>query len=234
MGCGFHCPLSDGMRSITRRVVAISWSNSGSNIRLCSSLLRCLAFRKLPGALRSRCDSSAGRIARALRPSHSLVCRIRKTGATLWLRLSGGSRRTPLSRTRSTAYHRICGGKYPLRSRTRRGSFSSISESLSTICSISARIPTYVEKLEWPRDYWPPTVEPPDDAAWDNSIAACRSDREALARFTKETKLDLTDKIPRGSGQTYLRTILLAVDHASYHIGQIIAVRRLLGAWPAK
>jgi uncharacterized damage-inducible protein DinB len=94
--------------------------------------------------------------------------------------------------------------------------------------------PDYVEKLEWPRDYWPATVEPADDAAWDRSIGDCRSDREALARFTTETKLDLTDKIPRGSGQTYLRTVLLAVDHASYHIGQIVAVRRLLGAWPAK
>lgn len=94
--------------------------------------------------------------------------------------------------------------------------------------------PDYVEKLEWPRDYWPPTVEPPDDAAWDTSIAECGSDRDALSRFMKETKLGLTDKIPRGSGQTYLRTVLLAVDHASYHIGQIVAVRRLLGAWPAK
>ena len=54
------------------------------------------------------------------------------------------------------------------------------------------------------------------------------------AYFTKETKLDLTDQIPRGSGKTYLRTVILAVDHASYHIGQIVAVRRLLGAWPAK
>lgn len=94
--------------------------------------------------------------------------------------------------------------------------------------------PDYVEKLEWPRDYWPPTAEPPDDAAWDKSLAACRSDREELARFTRETKFDLTDKIPKGSGQTYLRTVLLAVDHASYHIGQIVAVRRLLGAWPGK
>jgi uncharacterized damage-inducible protein DinB len=93
--------------------------------------------------------------------------------------------------------------------------------------------PDYVEKLEWPRDYWPPTVEPPDDGAWDSALAACRTDRDALARFTKETKLGLIDKIPRGSGQTYLRTVLVAMDHASYHIGQIVAVRRLLGVWPA-
>jgi len=55
-----------------------------------------------------------------------------------------------------------------------------------------------------------------------------------LARFTTETDIDLTSKIPHGKGQTYLRTILLAVDHASYHVGQIVSVRRLLGAWPAK
>jgi uncharacterized damage-inducible protein DinB len=92
----------------------------------------------------------------------------------------------------------------------------------------------YVEELEWPRDYWPASPKPPSSDAWDKSLAAYKRDREAFARFTTETDLDLTAKILRGKGQTYLRTILLAVDHASYHIGQLVAVRRLLGAWPAK
>ena len=95
------------------------------------------------------------------------------------------------------------------------------------------RNPDYEERLAWPHDYWPPTPAPPTPEAWDKSIADYRRDREALARFTTETKTDLTDKIPRGTGQTYLRTILVAVDHASYHVGQIVSVRRLLGAWPA-
>jgi hypothetical protein len=94
--------------------------------------------------------------------------------------------------------------------------------------------PEYVEKLEWPRDYWPTSPKPPSSEAWDKSIADYKRDREAFARFTTETDIDLTAKIPRGKGQTYLRTILLAVDHASYHVGQIVSVRRLLGAWPAK
>jgi uncharacterized damage-inducible protein DinB len=94
--------------------------------------------------------------------------------------------------------------------------------------------PSYVEKLEWPHDYWPSTPAPPSEAAWDKSIAAYKQDRDALGRFTTETKLELTDKIPRGTGQTYLRTILLAVDHAAYHVGQLVSVRRLLGAWPPK
>jgi hypothetical protein len=96
------------------------------------------------------------------------------------------------------------------------------------------RIPDYVEKLEWPRDYWPTSPTPPSSDAWDKSMADYKRDREAFARFTMETEIDLTTQIPRGKGQTYLRTILLAVDHASYHVGQIVSVRRLLGAWPAK
>lgn len=91
----------------------------------------------------------------------------------------------------------------------------------------------YEEKLEWPRDYWPPTASPPSPDAWDKSITDYRRDREALARFTTDSKKDLTAKIPRGTGQTYLRTVLVAVDHAAYHVGQIVSVRRLLGAWPA-
>ena len=94
--------------------------------------------------------------------------------------------------------------------------------------------PDYVEKLEWPRDYWPISPKPASSDAWDKSIADYKRDREAFVRFTTETDIDLTAKIPRGKGQTYLRTILLAVDHASYHVGQIVSVRRLLGAWPAK
>jgi uncharacterized damage-inducible protein DinB len=92
----------------------------------------------------------------------------------------------------------------------------------------------YVEELEWPRDYWPTSPKPLSADEWDQSIADYKRDREAFARFTTDTDLDLTAKIPHGKGQTYLRTILLAVDHASYHVGQLVAARRLLGAWPAK
>lgn len=92
--------------------------------------------------------------------------------------------------------------------------------------------PDYEEKLAWPRDYWPPTPAPPTADAWDKTIEEYRRDRAGLARFTTQTDIDLTTRIPRGTGQTYLRTILVAVDHASYHTGQIVSVRRLLGAWP--
>jgi uncharacterized damage-inducible protein DinB len=94
--------------------------------------------------------------------------------------------------------------------------------------------PDYVEELGWPEDYWPDSPTPPSTRAWAKSLGACKRDRDALMNFAADADVDLTSKIPRGTGQTYLRTILVAVDHASYHVGQIVTVRRLLGAWPAK
>jgi uncharacterized damage-inducible protein DinB len=88
----------------------------------------------------------------------------------------------------------------------------------------------YVEK-KWPDDYWPSTDAPPDPRAWDASVAAFRRDREALQKLVADPKVDLFAKIPHGSGQTYLREVILIIDHNAHHIGQLIVVRRLLGAW---
>ena len=85
---------------------------------------------------------------------------------------------------------------------------------------------------KWPDDYWPPTPSPPNAAAWGKSLKAIRRDCRAIKRLTLKKKLDPTKRIPWGEGQTYLRTILLAMDHMSYHVGQIVAVRRLLADWP--
>ena len=92
--------------------------------------------------------------------------------------------------------------------------------------------PDYRHELDWPDDYWPAARDAISDEDWDNSLAEIRRDRDALKKLTTEPGLDLTDRIPVGTGQTYLRTILVAVDHAAYHTGELLAVRRLLGAWP--
>lgn len=87
-------------------------------------------------------------------------------------------------------------------------------------------------RLKWPDEYWPVTPAPPSGAAWEASLEAVRHDRRRLKEIAMRPTLDLASRIPWGDGQTYLRTILVAVDHAAYHVGQIIAVRRLLNAWP--
>jgi len=90
--------------------------------------------------------------------------------------------------------------------------------------------PNYTE-MNWPDDYWPASPAPPSPDAWDASIEAFRRDRRALQQIAADSKVDLTARIPHGTGQTFLREIVLAADHAAYHVGQLVAVRRLLGAW---
>ena len=84
---------------------------------------------------------------------------------------------------------------------------------------------------EWPKDYWPPTAEPPTARAWSASIAQFKKDRRALARLATDSRRDLLGRVPAGTGQTLLREIVLAADHAAYHVGELVVVRRLLGCW---
>ena len=92
--------------------------------------------------------------------------------------------------------------------------------------------PAYVHVLQWPDDYWPASPEPPGDAAWDESVARVRADRERLKQLVADPTLDLAQPVPTGEAhQTYLRAVLLVADHTAYHLGQLVVVRRALGAW---
>ncbi|HUQ81876.1 MAG TPA: DinB family protein [Gemmatimonadaceae bacterium] len=89
------------------------------------------------------------------------------------------------------------------------------------------------EEIAWPDAYWPPTPAPPSDEAWDDSVAAFRDDRAALEALAADETIDLFAKIPHGSGQTYIRELLLVADHNAYHLGQLVMLRQQLGAWGA-
>lgn len=91
------------------------------------------------------------------------------------------------------------------------------------------RNPAYVEPS--PEDYWPPPAVPPSETAWNESVAGFRRDREGLKQLAADAEVDLFARIPHGTGQTYLRELLLVVDHNAYHVAQLVAVRRCLGIW---
>lgn len=95
-------------------------------------------------------------------------------------------------------------------------------------------VAAHYEEKQWPRDYWPELAEPPSAQAWEESVAAVRRDRAALAKLTVDPKTNLTARVPNGDGQTYLREVLLVMDHTAYHVGEMVVLRRLLGSWPVK
>ena len=90
--------------------------------------------------------------------------------------------------------------------------------------------PDYVEPKSMD-EYWPATAAPPSEKAWDESVAAFGRDRAALRALAEDPAIDLFAKVPQGTGQTYLRELLLVADHDAYHVGQLVQVRRLLGDW---
>jgi hypothetical protein len=89
----------------------------------------------------------------------------------------------------------------------------------------------YVEK-KFPDDYWPASSKPPSKEAWNKSVRALKEDLEAFGKLVKDPDSNLYAQIPWGEkGHTLLREVLIAVDHNSYHVGELVFLRRILGAW---
>jgi hypothetical protein len=84
---------------------------------------------------------------------------------------------------------------------------------------------------DYPSGYWPSTEAPPDRRAWNASVRAFMKDLKAMDELVENPATDLYSPIPHGEGQTILREALLIADHNAYHIGQLVLLRRLLGAW---
>lgn len=84
---------------------------------------------------------------------------------------------------------------------------------------------------EFPEGYWPAGDAPPNAAAWEKSVNQFRADLKAVQDLVADPKTDLYARIPWGDGQTILREALLVADHNAYHLGELLMIRRLVGAW---
>lgn len=85
------------------------------------------------------------------------------------------------------------------------------------------------ESPKWPEDYWPKETAPARERDWEASLAQIESDLDEFIELMEHS--DLYQKLPHGSGQTILREALQIADHNAYHIGEIVAIRRMLGDW---
>jgi hypothetical protein len=85
--------------------------------------------------------------------------------------------------------------------------------------------------MRWPQDYWPQSPEPSTAEAWDRSIEMIHADRKTFIVLIENPKSDLYKPFRWGDGQNLLREALLIADHNAYHLGELIVLRRLLGAW---
>jgi hypothetical protein len=85
--------------------------------------------------------------------------------------------------------------------------------------------------LKWPDAYWPKETVPGSKDAWDRSVEMIEADREKFKKLILKPEADLAKPFLWGDGQNLLREALLIADHQAYHIGEMVLLRRLLGAW---
>ena len=87
----------------------------------------------------------------------------------------------------------------------------------------------YVE-LDWPSGYWPKNAGPGKNESWDATVKAIHADMKSFEALVHSQDSNLYATIPWGkSGETLLREVLLAADHTSYHLGELVLLRRVLG-----
>jgi hypothetical protein len=84
---------------------------------------------------------------------------------------------------------------------------------------------------KWPDDYWPNAGGRASTEQWNESVSAIKADLSEFEALIQNPATNLYAKIPWGEGQTFLREVLLAADHNSYHLGQIVMLRKQLGVW---
>lgn len=87
------------------------------------------------------------------------------------------------------------------------------------------------ESPKWPEGYWPDKTVPVDEAGWQAALHAIAHDQKRFIALLNDPNTDFFKPLAHGDGQNILREALLIGDHAAYHTGEIVLVRRLLGAW---
>lgn len=86
----------------------------------------------------------------------------------------------------------------------------------------------------WPHSqHFPVAPEPADQREWDNLVsrylAACG---EAVERANRPGWLELPDPGYEEHGLTWRDSLEFLAVHSAYHMGRIVLLRQLLGAWP--
>jgi uncharacterized damage-inducible protein DinB len=90
------------------------------------------------------------------------------------------------------------------------------------------RIPGLVSP-EYPSGYWPKEDAPADTKEWGRKVKEFSADLKEFIDWVKDPQADLFEPRPSGGDGSLLRAAMLVIDHNSYHIGQLVDLRMLLG-----
>lgn len=78
----------------------------------------------------------------------------------------------------------------------------------------------------WPDAYWPKERAPENGAAWEKVKEDYFSERKELEKLILSSEIALSDPVPSSQEHSYLREVLLVIEHTSYHTGQLLILLR--------
>ena len=84
---------------------------------------------------------------------------------------------------------------------------------------------------DWPVGYWPAPQAQADEAQWQQTITAFRTDLKALEALASDPQTDLFAPLPQGLPYTIFREIMVIANHNSYHIGEFAILRQVMKTW---
>jgi len=84
---------------------------------------------------------------------------------------------------------------------------------------------------EWPGGYWPPPDKEPTEEEWRETFDGFFGDLEGAVKLVEDPEIDVLGVVPGATEYTYLREILIIVEHNAYHFGKILDIRKSLGDW---
>jgi hypothetical protein len=87
------------------------------------------------------------------------------------------------------------------------------------------------ESPEFPVGLWPDRDAETDEAGWHKSIELFRANLASVIELAQDPSIELSAQIPHAPGYTYLREILLVIDHNAYHTGELAILRQVMGLW---
>ena len=83
---------------------------------------------------------------------------------------------------------------------------------------------------EWPMGFWPEPRHVPTEEEWKKTLNGFLSDQRRAVKFTKDENIDLLSLVPQ-TENTYLRELMIIIEHNAYHFGKILDIRKSLGDW---
>ena len=87
------------------------------------------------------------------------------------------------------------------------------------------------ESPEWPNGLWPSPNQEVSDEEWDKTVNGFFRDMDRAVEMVNDQDIDLLSIVPGSDEYTYLREVVIIIEHNAYHLGKILDIRKALGNW---